>query len=655
MASISFKLKCHSIIFFIALIVLFILVHLPLCNKYREELKPYYSGKGFEDRSVFFGADFTYYLDGALSIFDFGIEKKFNDKRQPILPQEKRILKTDMAWYAPYILVFYPYPSFKFGYSLTAAFMTGFLPDTWFHYYIHRLMLVNFIIIFLNLILIFLIVGRLTNGYIPTVMACLFFIFDISSAYNSYRYQSHTMSGMFYLLLAYYLFLRSEDMRPLKLGLLSFLLVLSIFSSSHVVPLALFMGLSIYVWACYRESRSRILKYTLAAIVGSSIIPLYIAGVEKWLHFKSLGLPITFAQLANYRNTVGLLIGTFPLHLRFMWDLRLFNIFIVFILVMALFVAIYTRYRSTNNQGFSCRADFIKENRVNKKYYILFFSVLLSNIVVAFYALPISRGMTPYTVLWGILLGIFLGRRFVTGEKVIKALIAVIPLLLFVNFYLSFFNTNAIFERRPSISYQVDYSPSDNIVVINEIAIYEKNTAEFFKSNGNNGNAYPYKIISKSIKEFIKEFDSKIKDQENTYVQFDPMDFAIAYAGQRRFIPTFVPNKNLLVNQKTYLKDFRFIAQVFNLYRKNILTDKDILRKKKLIWNFGLWDQEYHYSYGYCNYVKKYFKGTPLELLDTHYIYYINYGALKNACFRNPDEIEADATAESEPQIIKEG
>lgn len=620
MTDVFSKSKNRSAIFIILLIIFFLLIHSPLIKRYIST--DGYNGKSFEDRSIAVG-DFTYYLHGALSIFDFEIDKKFNDKQYPIMGQQRRIVETDMPWYAKYVLVFYPNPSFKFGYSLTAALITAPFPDKLFHYHIHRLVFVNIILIILSLALIFLIVKKITDNEIPAVIACLFFIFDVSNAYNSYGYQSHTMSGIFYLFLGYYIFVRSESITPLRLGIIAFLMVFAVFSSSHIIPLAFLMGLFIYLQTCYRENKTKkILKYTVAGIAGASILPLYILGGEKLFKFKKLGLPDTFAQLKQYRSTVNDLISTYPVHLRFMWDIRLFNVFIVPILAITLFIFFYHRYTTKTRTGmlsFSARIrDSITSNR---KYYTLFFSIVFSTLVVAFYTQPVSRGMTPYTILWGIVLGIFLGKRFASGNNLIKICIGIIPLMLFLNFYLM-----------SNIISLPDNRPSNNILVINENEIVWKNLAIYFKDpTSSMHDYYDYKMISKSIKEFIEIYDSGLSDKENAYIQFDAMDLVLTYTPTRRFTPKFVPNRKDVVSQRTFFKDFRLLMEIFALHQKGLLNDSDIIRKEKMVWNFITWDQEYNYIYGYFDYVKKFLKGTPLEQLSPRYVYYINYGALKGA------------------------
>jgi len=335
------KIREGLIIF--GIVVVFLSVHYPV-------IKPHLStngfkGVGFEDRKLKIG-DYTYYLHGALSILDFQIEKKFNDKYQPIMAQARPIRESDMPWFAKYVLIAYPYPSFKFGFSLTAALLTAPFPQSFFMLYIPRLIFANILLSILVLILIYLIVIKLTNSRSSALIASLFFIFDVSNAHNNYNYQSHTICGIFYFLLAFYLSIQKEKISFRRFGVISFLLAFAIFSSSHVVPLSVITGFIVFSSLIHNAKMKDIFCYALSGFIGLIITPLYIIGAETFFRFKTLGLPNTMAQLANYSSTVKLLINTYPVHLRFIWDLRLFNIFVMPVLFITLFIAVYNNMRN---------------------------------------------------------------------------------------------------------------------------------------------------------------------------------------------------------------------------------------------------------------------------------------------------------------------
>lgn len=620
--------------YFLFICALSVIAHIPALQKYASVNFNYGGNGSYEDRSKKIG-DFTYYLHGALSIYDFTVEKKFNGKHQPIIGQKRDIKADDMPWYASYALAIYPYPSFKFGYSLTAAILTLPLPDSIFEQKIPRLTFVNIILNAVSACLIFLIIRGLTGSIAAAVVSSLFFIFDVSNTHNSYLYQSHTTSGIFYLLLAFLIFVRSSKVSAFKFGLIAFLVALGVLSSSHILPIAFFVGLLMFARLSYKVGYREIAKYAIAGFIGSAALPTYIVGVEAFFKFQELGLPTLFAQLENYKSTVGALIRTYPPHLRMMWDIRLFNIFIVVILIITTFIAIYARFvlrrASTDpNVKFRILNDvealtfnfvILKDNTKdwllrNSNSIIAVASVVAATAVVAFYTQPISRAMTPYTSLYGVLLGAYLGKKFVANSKVVKISVLGILILVIGNYYLLLGIVKLPERNVPA-----------KVFALDENEIIWKNTHEFFKIL--RADQYEYRYISKGLGEFIKLYDHQLTD--DTFIKFDGFDLVFVYSPTRRFIRDFVPDPRDVVNQNTYLKDFRFLAEVFDLRKKNLLRDEDIIRVKKRIWNFELWDQEYNYIYGYMNSVGKYLENTPLEGIEAKYTYYINYGALKNA------------------------
>ncbi len=607
-----------------------VLAHVPALQKYASIHFNYGSGGAYEDRSKKIG-DFTYYLHGTLSIYDFTIEKKFNGKHQPIIAQKRDIKADDMPWYAPYVLAIYPYPSFKFGYSLTAAVLTLPLPDSIFEQRIPRLAFVNVVLNAACVFLAFLIVRRLTGSSAAAIVSSLFFIFDVSNTHNSYLYQSHTTSGFFYLLLAFFIFIRSSAVSAFKFGLIAFLVVLGVLSSSHIFPIAFFIGLLMFARLSYKAGRVEIVRYAVAGLIGSAVLPAYIVGVETFFKFQELGLPTLLAQLDNYRSTVGTLIRTYPPHLRMMWDIRLFNIFIVVILLIMAFIVIYRRLALRKViPGSNIKFKILNDTETLTFSFVLFkgwlsqnsnsiiavISIIAATCAVAFYTQPISRAMTPYALLYGLLLGAYLGKKFSENSKLIKIAVLVILGLVVANYYLLLGIVKLPERDVPS-----------KVFALDENEMIWKNTRGFFKTL--RADKFEYRYISKKIGEFIKLYDYQLTD--DTYIKFDGLDLVSVYSHSRRFIREFVPDPRDVVNQNTYLKDFRLLAEIFELRKKNLLRDEDIVRVKRRVWNFELWDQEYNYIYGYMNNVGKYLENTPLEGVEAKYTYYINYGALKNA------------------------
>lgn len=625
--------KIAVYLFFI--FALSVLAHMPALQKYAFNNFGYDNNTlSYEDRSKKVG-DFTYYLHGALSIYDFSVERKFNGKYQPIIGQKREIKADDMPSYAPYVLAIYPYPSFKFGYSLTAAVLTLPIPDSIFEHKIPRLAFVNIVLNAVSACLIFLIVRRLTESNVAAVISALFFIFDVSNTHNSYIYQSHTASGIFYLLLAFFIFIRSGSVSAFKFGLIAFLVVLAVLSSSHIFPIAFFVGLLMFARLSYKAGRREIAKYAITGTIGSAILPAYIFGVEALFKFRELGLPTLFAQLDNYKGTIDALIRTFPPFLRMMWDIRLFNIFIVVILFVTAFIAIYSyfvsrrvctgsnvKFRILNDVETLTFSFVILKDKTrawllrNDNSIIAVVSVVAATAVVVFYNLPVSRSMAPYTLLYGVLLGAYLGKKWAVNSRLIRIAVSGVFGLVVGNYYL-LLGIVKLPER--------DVPPK--VFALDENEMIWKNTREFFKTL--RADKFEYRYISRKVGEFIKLYDHQLTD--DTYIKFDGFDLVFAYSPTRRFIRAFVPDSRDVVNQNTYLKDFRFLAEIFELRKRNLLRDEDIVRVKKRVWNFELWDQEYNYIYGYMNYVGKYLENSPLEGVEPRYTYYVNYGALKNA------------------------
>jgi len=610
------------------LLIVFVVAHGFIVNKIVPPFESSGARVSFEERSGK-GPDYIYYLHGALSIYDFDVEKKFNDKAMPIIGQQRRILAEDFPDYARYILALYPYPSFKFGYSLTAAVITLPFPNTLFEKYIPRLIFTNALLGIFVLLLIYFSIKRLTGAVEPAVVACLFYIFDVSNVHNSYSYQSHTLAGIFFVLAAYAVFLAGKGTSAIRLGVISFLLAMALLASSHVALLAFFLGVLVFASYCYRRTAADVGRNLLAAGIGAAALPLYIVGTEFFFHFDSIGLPTTFAQMKNYSGTIDLLISTSPVGMRFMWDLNLFNIFIVPILGLTVLLLLEKKHACPISER--SRSDVSMDNRggreiwiariLNKdKFSIPVLALFLATIFNAPFMLPVSRGMTPYTLLWGLLLGATLGSLYKQGRTTARSLIVVAVILVVVNFFILL---GIVKTPNPNVP--------DNVFVIDESRTLWKNASAYYRDPMKAANAYKYEIISVNPKVFIQENDKKMQQLGNPYLRFDAMDLVSAYSHTRRFIPAFVPRPENVVTSETYMSDFRFLAEVFDLVNKGILKKDDIVAAERPVWEFATWDQEYNYIYGYKGLAKKYLQGTPLASLDPRFIYYIRYNALKAA------------------------
>jgi hypothetical protein len=591
----------HTKLSIIFLILITALIHLPVVIKWgiTENLE-YSRGKSFDDYHNILG-DRTFYLAGAISLYEFDIIKKFNDKPQPIIHPARPIASSDMPWYAKYVLVAYPNPSFKFGYSVIVAALSGLFPSRLFDHIIPRLTFVNLILLFACLPLIYLILKHFIGSTVGALFGCSFFIFDAWLAYNSYLYQSHTIAGIFLVLLAYYITFKKTSVKARDILLVFFFLTLSVFTSSHVIPVAAVMGVLIFIFSCLGQGKAKITKYFLAGIIGTSIIPSYILGVEYFFEFKRLGLPPLFAQLRQYSEVVKSIIEQFPLHIRFIYDIRLYNIFAIPILIMFLYILfrqIQVKLKADKNEEMPERKVFLKK----RLWLVLFLSTLIGLAITAGHNVPVTRSEVTYTVFIGILIGAWFGKRFVLGTKDVKFFCIIILGLLFANFYL----------------------------------INEKNSLPLWGAPGCKIWANTPDVLAMSLSQFVQKYGSLSTSQrENCYVTFDGMDLVRPYAADRRFWKEFVQNEENLVTPQTFKTDFRLMSEIMALQEPDFITKGDFKRLPKMIWDIRLWDQEIFYFYGYLNRVQEFTKGTPLESINPRYFYYFRFRPLEEALLKN--------------------
>jgi hypothetical protein len=604
----------------ILLILITALIHLPVVIKWGiTENQEYSRGESFDDYHHIVG-DRTFYLAGAISLYEFDIIKKFNDKPQPLIRPARRIASSDMPWYAKYVLAAYPNPSFKFGYSIIVAVLSGLFPSRLFDHIIPRLTFVNLILLLACLPLIYLILKNFIGSTVGTLVGCSFFIFDAWLAYNNYEYQSHTIAGVFLVLLAYYISVKRTSVKARDIFLVFFFLTLSVFTSSHIIPVAAVMGVLIFIFSCLGQAKGKIAKYFFAGIIGTLIIPSYILGVEYFFEFKRLGLPPLFAQLRQYSEVVKIIIEHFPLHIRFIYDIRLYNIFAIPILIMFLYILvrqIQINLKGENSKDIP-RGGLLSNERM---WLLLFLSTVIGMTITAVYNVPVTRSEVPYTVLIGILIGGWFGKRFVLGPKDVKATCIMVMGLLIANFFL-------INEKNSIPQWG---APECKLWV---------NTPE---------------VLKMSLKEFIQRNDSLFNVKKETcYVTFDGMDLIRPFAADRRFWKEFLPEGENLVTSQTFQKDFRLVNEIMEIQRNDFIRKNDFRRLPKLIWDLRLWDQEIFYLYGYLNRVREFTKGTPLALINPRYFYYFRFKDLEDALRQNIISAKSVSTTKGEDRLNEE-
>ena len=592
---------------------------------------PTYEGTGAPQAT-----DYAFYVNGAISILQFDIEKKFNDKSQPIMQQPRRIVESDMPGYAKYALALYPNSSFKFGTSLTMALLTVPFPTSLFVTRIPRMVFTNLILALGMILLIFLSVRRLTGSPWPALMASLFVGFDYALIHNSYSYQSHTTTGLFYFFVAFYLF-AAENIGVARFFWIAFALGTAAVSSSHVYPHVMVLGILAYLRTTWGTSVANWSRYALAGAAGMLIWPAYIVTVERWFDFERLGIPTFFKQQLAYVDTVESLRDTVPVEMRFIWDLRIFDFFwpLIILLFCLLLGYVVLRYRPHIAYRNVARGQ---EGKMADLGTTLVFALLMT----AFTSQPLTRSATPDTVLFGLLVGYGFGKLLAYTPVLGAVTSAAVVAMLAVNGvglqYLTSqtFTANEFFTlaRRP---------PEDKTFFINDVPAIVAIANRYNAAEGNvliDGSDYAY--INKTVAQFLDIIDAKAKENHVSYdwVFFDPIWFTHAYASTRQFWPQFTALKINLARPEILARDFRLINQIFTAIESGAMHPDDVIVADKLAWNFAYFDQENTYPLSYFGRVRRFMGDLPMARFDPHAAYYFRVDALRR--------IAAEAAAEPE-------
>jgi hypothetical protein len=335
----------------------------------------------------------------------------------------------------------YPFPSFKFGYSLTAALLTWPLENALFERTVPRLSAVNLFLGALTLVLIFAILYSMTGTLSIPASASVFYIFDVYNIHNNYIYQSHTLAGLFYVLLALFLFLRVPRVGFGRFFIVANLLFFSLLTSSHAVLLAVALGGLMFVWVCTQaHSWRERTKYVVAGSLGVAAWPAYIATVEILLDFKKRGLPSYHEQFMNYGDTVSKLIDTYPALQRQLWDLRLWNAMIVILVVATIVAGVLSLRgeRQARPKEGTCREAGLQWLLARWQDRTLLFplAALVAFAGTAFYSQPIVRAIVPHLLVLDLFLGCLVGYAIARIPRVAPWITVLIAGCVVGNFYL---------------------------------------------------------------------------------------------------------------------------------------------------------------------------------------------------------------------------
>ena len=573
-------------------------------------------------------SDAAFNLAGAETILEMDLLKKFNLAKYPIIAQARPITEQDMPSYAKYVLAFYPNPSFKFGYSLTAGLLTAPFSDAFFGRWLNKLLFTNLLCTMGMLALIFLIFYHYTGNYLLSLLPPTLVSLDVFLVHNNYTYHSHTLGGLVLFFLAWWLYLKWPVLTPLKMGVISLVLSYSAFSSSHHVALGFFFGALIVGFELFGPSRilTKILLF-FAAVLGAALPLIYILGVEHWFHFPQIGMPTFLAQIRNYDDVVKQLAAVFPVRYRFIWDLRLWNIYFIPIVFLALvtggilwrrhsgLIALRAWFRGLQKSG---KWSFIYRSRT---ILIPVLSFVLGFTLNACITLPVSRAMTPYLVCLTLGLGAFLvgqtqGRA---GRGLLNA-VRLICLGLFLHNYLLNFGFLKVHKA----------IPENQVFYLDEDGPASRMTAEYFRLLRKPPAEFNY--ISKSVQQFVSEYSKSIKSATklpDPYIMFKGISVAGYYTPMRRFTPAFVATPECLMTTSEILSNFKLVAEILTLKEQGLLVGDDFIEEKVKIWQLDLWDQEFNYLFGYQKMVSSFLGDSILNKLDTRSIYYVRLSALE--------------------------
>ena len=494
------------------LLIIFFFIHINFFDVNKQN-------RNLESETDIFG-DYGYYLSGALSIYEYNdLNIKFNNKKQPITASPKVNFSEKENKYK-FVSFLYPYPSFKFGYSLFSAIITWPFDQDIFKFKIYRLAFVNFILGAFILILIFLSLINLNFNNISIYSVCLLYIFDNFNIFNNYQYQSHTLIGLFFAALSYYIFLK-EPKKKNNFFWISFFLCFGILSSSHTLILSMSLGLMIWLNYIHKKNLEEKIKISMTGFCGVLIFPVYIIFVEKFFNFKEKMLPGYFGQFKHYSNTVGNLIDTYPIFQRNLWSFDIWNPFIKYfvLLVFLYFLIIFFINKKIHiKENINLSLNQLYNILIVNKSVIFLFPSFLFILSIAFYSQPITRAMVPIWFIFNIVFGCTIG--LIHNKKIKNFCFITLIILLSANFYLSqkIYTESSLSKPETSFYYTIPSKPKNakNIILLNEHELIWKKTEYYFKGdnyktiNIPGGNLGDYSIDLKSYINFLKKKISKI-------------------------------------------------------------------------------------------------------------------------------------------------
>jgi hypothetical protein len=380
------------------------------------------------------------------------------------------------------------------------------------------------------------------------------------------------------------------------------------------------LGLFILVKYSLKNSIKKILIGLFIAFAGLSFPIFYIVLVETALNFKKLSIPTFFDQLIEYSKVVNILISSFEGKHKLIYDLRVWNRFILIILIF-------------NTLVFSIFV-FYNKNKIIKKFPLnlsinligILSSISIFLLFSIFYSFPITRSMVPILFVFNIFISLYLSYIIITINNKIFTIttVTLTTIFLIVNSYSYIFKT---FGN----GYIDDYNPNslkvldikDMGIIWNSISLFHKSHGSDVMSSGQLG------VYSLSLENFLKLKGVDCNNPpSDLMLRVFPLDLVEAYSHTRRFIPQMVNNPLNIVTTSVMKNDFALFFSIFERLSSGYIGDDAFFVKDIIYWHPSFFDQEYNYIYGYNKKVKNYLFNTSMQNVDFRKIYYFKVSQL---------------------------
>ena len=474
----------------------------------------------------------------------------------------------------------YPFPSFKYGYSVLMAAVEYVVGDGQFNS-IFIPAITNAILLAGIFVTFYLVLFRICNSFWIAFSSTIFLTTSPFLISTAFRYFSHTLAGIFFLLIAALLFSHRGNVGKLSHFGVGLSGALAVLSSSHVLFIGAALGLTYAASTMKKDIRAGSLNLAISCI-GLMLPFAYIFWVESKALFDENNISTFFDSQFIYLDVVGRLINQYPLGTRSLspdiWN------GLWFVYAIPVLAALF---------------KFTKTGVLDKrKRPIDIFIVFLAFFTA--HAVYNHLGSQP-------LIGAEVTLYLLFGLVVVSAILYVLPTRLSI---LALILASAI--QLPVTVYQNKMAYWDSLVVSGSP------TECIGKSIHQNNLLWPaidnYNRLMGDVSEPSGQFGkfsqslevAKEKRSENEWIEmdyfcFDPMRILERYTHQRRTKKAFIhaERPENLVTMKTINEDFRLIFEALGSDCYQVIP--------RLIWfrNPSIFDQEFNYVDGVMGHLGK--------------------------------------------------